>query len=212
MQRTDRDNQIVAALAAKARLFSLGQIASTWWTDSRSPVPSARKRLTLLCDAGLLKRLTVYARPLLDLTGPLLIWRPGNPAPNFDALAWRLERRTPTVAPRQLTAYRTTPTANNQFGGPPRFKPLIHDQVWHDLHVSAVFLRFLKTDPEAAAAWVGEDVRGKEGHLLKDPDAVLEFRDGRPPVVIEFAGRYDARRLAEFHHDCVKRERSYQLW
>jgi hypothetical protein len=111
-----------------------------------------------------------------------------------------------------MRIYRATQTTNNQYGGSTRPKPVHPDQVTHDLHVGLVYLHFFRADPEAAAAWVGEDLRPKAGYHLADPDALLEYEDGRPEMAVEFGGRYDARRVRDLHEDCQSRGRAYQLW
>ena len=66
-----RDREILQALALKVRLFSLAQIAATWWKPTDTGRALARRRLMKLSQAGMLKRLRVLARPLPELTGPL---------------------------------------------------------------------------------------------------------------------------------------------
>ena len=47
----------------------------------------------------------------------------------------------------------------------------------------------------------------------KLPDAVLaEFASSAPLRVLEFDGRYDVRRLQQFHDDCQERGLPYETW
>ena len=164
-----------------------------------------------LRDAGYVQVSHVLAEPALDLLAPIVTWAPGQPDPDCLTVSHTLCSRWPDCPGRSTTVYRATQMTNNRLGGPARIKPLSDDEVTHDLHVSAVFLRFLRADPELAGQWLGEDVLGKAGFRLKDPDAVVRHPDGSE-LVIEFGGRYGADRIRDFHDDCVKRGRAYQLW
>ncbi|MBU0716954.1 MAG: hypothetical protein KJ749_01790 [Planctomycetes bacterium] len=211
MLRTSRDEQILETLVLRVRLLSLEQIAGAWWSDADSPAVFTRRRLSRLSEEGLLERSSLLAEPFLDLQAPLVAWEPGAPPPDYDAVAYSLQSRW-TEPPTSTTVYVATTKARNQYGGAGRGGLRYRLQATHDLHVSAVYLRLLKADPESAAAWVGEDLRPKAGFRLKDPDAVIEYDDGRPPLVIEFGGKYDARRIRDFHEHCEKFTLRYELW
>jgi hypothetical protein len=115
--------------------------------------------------------------------------------------------------PVPLTVYTATRATLNEFGGPSQLKRVDLQNGTHDLHVAAVYVLFHRRRPADAAVWVGEDVRPKSGYHMKDPDAVLEYGNGRRPLVVEFGGRsYKADHLRDFHHDCASRERDYELW
>lgn len=107
--------------------------------------------------------------------------------------------------------YLATQVTNNRLGGPDRRKRTFSDQISHELHVSEIYIRLLRTDPDAAAAWLGEDVLGKAGHKLKAPDAIIRRKDGLE-LGIEFRGGYDADRVQDLHVDCAQRGRPYELW
>jgi len=208
---TDRDQEILEALACKVRVFSAEQVAAAWWPDSDTATVQATRRLGALRDAGFVECDHVPVDEMLTLTAPLFEWQPGQAAPDFDALAYQLQSRWKPCPPSIVGLYVSTPETNNIYGGPTRRKGLDRGQVSHDLHLSALFLQFRETAPEKARAWVGEDSLPKAGYRLKDPDAVVQFADGSE-LVIEFGGRYDARRIRDFHEDCVARERPYELW
>ena len=161
--------------------------------------------------AGLLERIQVLVEPLLALAAPVFRWQPGAPAPDCDAIGYALQSRW-TKPPRRTTVYVATRKSVSQYGGKGPGGLRMRLQATHDLHVGAVYLRYLRDDPAAAAAWVGEDVRGKAGHRLKDPDAILLGPDGRTRRVVEFGGRYDARRVRDFHEHCSRFGLSYELW
>lgn len=212
MQRSDRDHQILEALACKVRVMSLAQIAAAWWPEGATPLIHAQRRMKELYEAVFVDELTVLGGPMLNLTEPLVLWRRGDPDPDFGAVAWRLTSRWPKVAASRMTVFTATQDTHNQYGGAVTPRGIKRGQVTHDLHVTTVYLHYLRTDPAGAAAWVGEDTRPKSGYRMKDPDAVLEFTDGRPVHAVEFGGRYEMERVRDFHADCAARGRTYELW
>ena len=209
MKRTDRDMAILKTLATKVRFLSLAQVA-TWW-DGTSAVASARRRLIQLGDAGFVELTRVRGDPMLELSAPVCTWSPGERDPDFRAVSRTLRDRWPEAQPSHYTVYLATQATNNRLGGPERRKPTFSDQISHDLHVSEIYIRLLRADPGAAAAWLGEDVLGKAGYKLKDPDAIIRREDGSE-LAIEFGGRYDPERVQDLHVDCAKRGRPYELW
>jgi hypothetical protein len=218
VQLTDRDREILIALTHKVRLLSLEQIARTWWGASPSGIATARKRLTLLTGkaavnsayTNVMRRLRLNAHPELKLSGPIFTWSPGDPAPPFGALAYRLQTRW-KEAVRPTTVYIATEKAARYFGGfgGKLRRPL---QATHDLHVAQIYLHFLTTDPARAAAWVSEERFAPERRHEKLPDAVLHDAHGNITLVIEFGGAYDAKHVERVHRDCVTRSLPYELW
>lgn len=211
MFRTTRDEEIIETLVLKVRVLSLEQIAGTWWGGTDSPTVFAKRRLAELAQENLIESSRLLAEPELELDRPLVSWEHGAPAPDFDAVAYALQNRW-TEPPQSTTVYVATTKSRNQYGGVGRGGVKYRLQATHDLHLAAVYLKLLAADRESAAAWVGEDLRPKAGFELKDPDAVIEYEDGRPPLVIEFGGKYDARRLRDFHEHCEKLSLRYELW
>ena len=206
MPMTDRDREILLTLTHRVRLLSLRQIARTWWPTAS--VDAARQRLATM--PTLLSRLKLNAHPELDLTAPLLTWHPGDPEPRFGSLSYQLRKRW-TQAPEPTTVYVATDTAARYlggFGGRLR-RPL---QATHDLHVSQLYLRLLKQDPERAALWVSEEHFAAERRREKLPDAVLRDAAGQIRMVIEFGGAYDTHHVKRVHLDCVARALPYELW
>jgi hypothetical protein len=212
MPRTARDDAILDTLSRRVRVISLEQVVRTWWPGASSAAPAARRRLGELRDAKLLRQVRLNARPLLPLKAPVFAWEPDadDPDPDPDAIAYQLQSRW-RKPPRTTTVFVATPKARAQYGAGSRGR-VNAATLTHDLHVTELYLRLLLAEPVTASAWVGEDMRPKAGFRLKDPDAVLEFPDGRPPRVVEFAGAYDARHVRDFHEDCRRRRRAYELW
>jgi hypothetical protein len=227
---TSRDQEILKTLALKVRMFSLDQIAQTWWNASATGKANARRRLATLVSAKLLRLSHVQARPLPELTSPVIVWKPGQATPHFGAVAWKLQSRWRNP-PQKTSVYVATQKAANQYGG--RLRGIIrHDlQATHDLGVAQVYLHKLSSNRKAAELWLGEDVLGltrlygpksrrtAHGHCLvrrrgNIPDAVITsaFQQSKLRLVIEFGGAYDARRVQRFHDHCAAQNLPYELW
>lgn len=209
--RVQRDEALLETLVFKVRLLALEMIAEAWWSNAIAPEVHADRRLQHLVEAGLLEQVEVLAEPLLALKSPVFCWQPDEPEPDCDAIGYALQSRW-TQAPRHTTIYVATKKAINEYGGRGRGGLRRRLQATHDLHLSAVYLHYLRDDPDAAAAWVGEDMLGKAGHHVKDPDAIVLDPEGRPEKIVEFGGRYDARRVRDFHDHCARFGLSYELW
>ena len=210
--RTPRDHEILKTFAVKVRILSLSQISKAWWGAAAQPEVHARRRLNELRDTNQLHETTVPASPLHDLEAPLVVWKIGQPSPDCAAIARTLLNRWPPEPTRPTSVFSATEATNNIYGGPLSVRPIHSAHVDHDLHVGEVYLRYLREHPALAERWQGEDVRPKSGYQLKDPDAVLEFDGGARIHAVEFGGRYDRERVRDFHQDCAKRQRSYEIW
>ena len=212
MPITSRDDELLKALALKVRVLSLSQIAAAWWAPTPAGRSNARRRLAVFIRAGLLLSAHFQVRPLPSLTAPVATWRPDTPPPNFGSVAWKLQSRW-TSPPRRTTVYFVSGKGANQYGGRARGAIKREFQVTHDLGVAQLYLNLLRTDPDAAAQWVGEDVLRYSRRREKIPDAVLMAPNQRTPrLVIEFGGAYDVRRLRKFHRDCACRGLPYEIW
>jgi hypothetical protein len=85
---TARDTEILTALTRHVRVFSLSQIATTWWATSSARV--AENRLKQLATLGLIQIDHTVAHPELELPGPLFTWHPGEADPHLGALSHAL--------------------------------------------------------------------------------------------------------------------------
>jgi hypothetical protein len=208
---TGRDREIVSALASKIRMLAFDEIIRRWWPPSKSAATNARRRLSDLVDAGLLARERAFARPMLSLAEPVFRWQPGEDAPAFGELSWRLQSRW-TEAPREVTVYLATRRAAAIFGGRAdgRIKNL--SQATHDIHLGSLYLKFTKDASGLASGWIGEGVLAPSRERQKLPDAILHDREGRPRLVVEFGGAYPADRVEAFHADCAERRLPYEIW
>ena len=150
----ERDHELLHALVRKVRVFTQRQIAEHWW---QADLANARRRLKQLAEAGLVARVTVHARPLPELAQPVIVWRPGQPAPDFGQAAYQLQRRWAGKALRAATAYIATQAAAQMLGGKHRGEIHQPTQVTHDLGVAAVWMQLHRTAPQWAEAWHSED-------------------------------------------------------
>ena len=210
MLRTDRDSELLDALAFRVRMLSLEQIAGAWWGGSSDPRRFARRRLGPLSRAGLLEEREVLARPLLDLSAPEFAWSPGDPGPDVEAISYRLKSRW-TEKARRTPVFIATKRTLAELGGAGGKLPALGQET-HDLHMGTIYLRRLREDPAAAEAWVGEDVFAPKRRGQKLPDAVLLGPAGEVTLAVEFAGSYGSERVAHFHEDCAERGTPYELW
>lgn len=205
---TERDRAILVALALRVPFFSLQQIARTWWPNS-APL-AARRRLSRLVSDGHLWSAHVTTHPELALEEPASTWAPGDTAPNFAAVSYRLQSRW-TGTPAPTTIFRATHAVARRLGG--QGGKLSHQtHVTHDLHMGTLYLRLLQTDPDAAACWVSERELAPERRHQKLPDAAIRAPDGRLERVIEFGGAYNVEHVRAFHEDCERRSLPYELW
>lgn len=212
MIRTARDQDILETFCFKVRLMSLEQLARVWWTDSPSPVRSAKKRLRALASAGLLGEAEVLASRMLPLNQPVFSWEPGSDGPDAEVVSHVLRSRWHSLPIEPAVVYFPTSRTLSQLGGEGRGKLVPPGQETHDLHVAELYLRLLNRNPELARRWAGEESYRGERRGEKRPDAMLLDEHGDPDFVIEFAGSYDAEHVSSFHEDCLHRQLPYGLW
>lgn len=211
MTLTPFDRLLVGTLCARVRALTFDQYVRLGRAAGRTNSRAAARRLRRLADAGLVRAVRALVRPVDPLTAPVAAWAPGDPPPDFAALAWRLERRW-RVALRPQPVLFATARSVRVFGGWASGRLGNVGQLSHDLHVAEVYLHFLTDRPERAARWVaGELLRGTAGRNQKVPDAVLV--DGPvTTLAIDFGGLYDARKLAAFHRNMLARRLPYEVW
>ena len=152
----------------------------------------------------------LLARPLLALDAPLFVWAPGQPPPDCGRLSYRAQARWDVPARPTLVWY-AGPVAAARLGGWARGAVKNYCQVTHDLHVSELYLKLLRSDHPRAATWVGEDALppGILGPCV--PDAVL-MRRRTPARAIEFGGAYPPERFEKFHEHCSLNQMPYEIW
>lgn len=206
---TDRDREILRALAVFVRLFCLRQLAEFWFGDDRA---NARRRLSQLIMQGLVARLPVRARPLPTLEQPVISWNPGEPAPDFAQAAYRMRSRWIRRPVKTLSAYIATERTARMFGGRGGGELKNGFQATHDLGVAQVWLQLAESNPAWAEAWRGEDVMAHTRRGQKLPDGFIVNKSNDVVCVFEFGGAYDQQRVREFHDDCHDRRLPYRMW
>lgn len=210
LRLTGRDEAILDALTRRVRVFSVFQVARHWWPGQRHGTESALARLTVLESAGLLKEVTEWAHPELNLVIPILSWKPADGVPNLGQVSYRLKSRW-TEAPTPVRGFIATRSAGAIFAGSGGRQPR-PSEMTHDLHLAAIFLRILSESPRIAQSWVSEAAQHAAGAGRNErlPDALIKTRLGTR--VLEFGGAYSKRKLAEFHAYCSERSLPYEIW
>ena len=206
---TDRDREILRALAVFVRLLSQRQIAEFWFSDDKA---NARRRLAQLAAENLVTQLAVRARPLPPIEEPIVKWQPGDPNPDFAGVAYRLRSRWLHRPVKTHQAYIATEQASRMLGGRGQGELKNGFQATHDLGVAQVWLQLAESSPAWANAWRGEDVMAHTRRGQKLPDGFIVNKQGEVVCVIEFGGAYDQRRVQEFHDDCRDRSLPYRMW
>jgi hypothetical protein len=208
---TDRDSEILEVLATRVRCLSIKQVADHWWHESQDRQRNAKARLRKLVDDGWIHSVGILARPLPELTRPLVVWEPAQAMPSFAEIAYHLKTRfsAPVVTTPIVYAIRQ---AASRFGGQPGRVPR-RAEATHDLGLAQVFLKFLRENPARARRWIAESdlVQGRPRSPQKVPDALIRTKSGKE-TAIEFGGEYTKEKLTAFHEDCAERGRSYELW
>lgn len=211
MSFPEKSREILVTLTHKVRYLSAAQISETWWSDTESGKRQARKKILELCRSGLVEQRAILSHPMLPLSGPVIEWEPRFEAPHFGRAAYQLQSRWKDPE-RQQTIYFATKVAVKRFGGVAGGLVLAH-QVTHDLHVTQMYLSVLSRNPELAERWTPEFLlKPFLPKFSKTPDAAFLDSDREIGRILEFGGRYDARRVARFHEYCAKYKYAYELW
>jgi len=207
---TLRDSEILDALVHRVRVFSLEQIARTWWAESCEPKRPAAARLALLEEEGLVSSYSAMAHPELPLAAPIIRWRPGDFAPEFGAASYQIQRRWNQPF-SSCTCFIATKRAGTLLGGCGGRRSRTSEQT-HDIHMAAVFLQYRSATPHLARKWSSEAVnlRSRADRREKLPDAIVS--DGRSKRIVEFGGAYAKGKLASFHAYCADKHTAYEVW
>lgn len=209
LKLTERDREILLALAHKVRLLALRQIATHWWNGE---LANARRRMKALAYADLVRRITVSARTLPPIETPVATWQPGQSVPHFGKVSYQLQERWTGRAVRPVSAYIATDRSAQLYGAKARGDLKHSLQATHDLGVAAVWLCLDRLAPSWAEAWRGEDLLAHTRRGEKLPDGFIVNDTEEVVWVIEFGGSYDSNRVQQFHEDCVRRDLPYQIW
>ena len=191
---------IAGILTARVRIASTGQLAAACGVASA----------TLARRLGAMERMGWVQCGVGSLRCPVMLqpvstWRPEDPDPSFQRLAWRLDCRWATTEPTRCHLWWATPLAVAEFGGVGgSIKQNL--QIEHDLAVTEVFLRRGRY-----ANWRMEDIFEEGEFGTKIPDAVVADELGLI-TVIEIGGQYSAARLEAFHLAMERLNLPYELW
>lgn len=207
---TKRDRKLFDLLTRKLRVVEDEQI---FFAFTKSPRGSRLAyRLRRWHDQGLIQRTQAVVR-MIAVVEPIATWQLGLPLPDFDAVSWRLQRRW-QIVPRPVSVSWATSRAAELFGGVGgRLRQPL--QLEHDLGTASVYFRRLQFAPDAADAWIGEDIYRREHRpprRFKVPDAVLLDGSGAVRLAVEFGGAYPAERVRSFHRFCVCQRLPYEIW
>lgn len=212
MKLTERDRDLLETLAGRVRIISTNQVARGWWPHLENPSSSVSRRLRQLCECGWIQSHTALARPLPPLQKPVTTWRPGQPAPSYGEVSYRLRKRWHHGA-RRLRVFTPGPLVGSLGGIRARGRLRFALQVTHDLAMAEIYLRLREENPGRAARWKGEDSIPATRSRGKLPDAIIaKAAQHEPPVAIEFGGSYDKARVRAFHKHCVQHGLAYELW
>ena len=208
---TARVIELATVLCHSVRLLSIAQIAREWWPAGRDALWRARADVNRLSQANWLMPIQVLARPLLELSVPLIDWTPGNDVPDFSAVERRCQERwtTPAVVTEVAIADRRSHAV---FGGSVPAGLKNPCQTTHDLHVAEIFFRYRRAGLNWRERWVGEDAIAARWKWKKLPDAVLCDDEGHPSKAVDFGGAYRQERLQEFHEVCAGLSLPYEMW
>jgi hypothetical protein len=205
-----RDQELLDALVHRVRVFSVRQVARTWWSHTAEPEANARKRLLQLQADGFLRLFPALARPEIPIQSPIATWNPGEDRPHFGEVSYRLKSRW-TEPAAHVTCTVATARAGQHFGGSGGRLPREKEQT-HDLHLSAVFLLLRNRTPDLVRFWISEAaiLRNRDDRSENLPDAILNLDTG--PRLIEFGGAYSKEKLEGFHDYCSQNALPYELW
>ncbi len=190
------DREILRGLAVCVRLFSLDQLSRM-----RQSTPAAtRQFMRRVADGHLVHKMTVVAQALPPLAGPLAGWRPGTEVPNATNVSRLARKRYGNVRLQKVIAYTATTGLLHHFGCDGQ-RAVKHDQQTHDLGVSETYLYVRRRWPLLTRhGWVGEDIYSpsrERGEKVEDAQ-LRHPRTGRVLTVVEFAGKYQTRRVKAF--------------
>ncbi len=209
---TSRDLQILRALTEHVRVFSIAQIARTWWPDSKNGVQNVGDRLKILAAENLVEIKRAPAHPEIEMIAPVIDWTPGDPQPDLGSSSYTLQARW-NQHPVITGCVSATRIAMNRFGGhggrPPR-----EIERTHDIHMAAVYLLYRRRAPELLSGWVFEErikQERKREKFERLPDVMLRSSAG-PERVVEFGGAYSKAKLLLFHAYCNEKKLPYEVW
>jgi hypothetical protein len=204
-----RQEHILRALANDVRVLSMRQVARTWWADTRWGRSRAETAMKELESGGWLRIHRSLARPVRELNGPLMSWRPGDDAPDARRAARLLHRRS--LRDATMTTFVFAGPRSVALFGEGRAPSVKLTHATHDLQVAEVYLHY-RGRGSPARRWISEDRLPPDWPLRERPDAVLADDAGRIRRALEYGGDYPPGRLAELHRAFSSIGLSYEIW
>lgn len=207
----NRDEELLIGLTHCYRCISANLASFYFQPKNPRSDNNAARWLARLERLRLLESRLVFAKSLPQLTSPLLRWSPGEPLPEFGPVSYTLKHRFQTAA-RATRIYIAARAAAKRYGGSAERWPR-RSESSHDLGLAQVYLDLAVNQPHRAEGWQSEAYLISQGVRAgnKLPDAMVTELDGSE-TVIEFGGEYGKKKLTEFHADCERRNRGYELW
>ena len=153
--------------------------------------------------------LTAWASNVSPIVTPIFAWEPGDPEPNYGAIAYQARVRWDGNPVRKTTVYAASTKLLDLFGLPKRPHLKLH-QATHDLGCNQMYWFASRRWPHLD--YVGEDLFASRGHGVGVEDAQL--CDGNRVVyVLEHAGAYRMDRVRHLHnHVAIERGLPYFLF
>lgn len=207
---TERDAEILSVLTQRVRVLSAEQLGRTWWKGCATPTQQATARMKTLEEAGLVISYRALAHPEIQLPEPVIRWGPGDQEPAFGPASYRLQSRwtKPFVSTTCFVASKRAGRVSGGFGG----RRSRTSEQTHDIHLSAVFLRYRAAAPDLVPRWTSEAaiLRNRDHRRGKLPDAMVV--DGDYCRIIEFGGSYGKKKIEAFHNHCLNEDIPYEIW
>lgn len=190
--------QIILSLVLHIRVTTTHALGAFYWPSSQNPERLARQWVYRQVERGLLSSCLTCTKPEVDVSHPLLYWRPGELSPNFDTIAYQAKRRF-SVHPERRYLVTSTTLARRLYGAGGEPRSIRTRETHHDIALASVFWGLLRQDPELPNRWQSEDGKRTNPPGIGDdviPDAVIR---GEPDTIVEFVGAYSAKKLRRLH-------------
>ena len=177
-------SEVVELLCRDVRVMAAHQIASRFFSGSRTPIRSANRLCRELERSGMAKKSRATVS-LIDVSRPLLTWEPNEPDEpiQFESISYANSVRwTRGPQPRPTTVLTATSKAHGLFGGSSR--EVRNRELEHDLAVSALCLQ-IQQNPDHQ--WISEDSIDVAMFNGYRPDAIVKSDGGI--LVLDVLGR-----------------------
>lgn len=197
---TDRDEELLLALARSVRALTFNQVRAHFGWKS---VSGLRRRLRRLSAEGLITTEYIGLYDWPEPQRPLANWQPHMEKPDLANVARQVGNRW--RSPSRLTPVFLASAQCCRDLGTGRVRTVNRSDATHDLYLSEVYLRWYRCDPH----WRIEcdlSLRSNESN----PDALT--RANGKPTAIEVVGKYTLAKLERFHADAARKVRGYVLW